>query len=56
LRKMQLVERYQVVARSIDRWVEAGRLPKPLYVGDVPMWDLDEIEAAERAAIRSRTQ
>jgi predicted DNA-binding transcriptional regulator AlpA len=51
LRKRQLSERYQTVTRTIDRWVKTGRLPQPIYIGEVPMWDADEIEAVERQAV-----
>ena len=55
LRKRQVAARYSVVSRTIDRWSEDGRLPKPVHIGEVPMWALDELEAAEREAMRSRS-
>lgn len=54
LRKTQVAERYQVSTRTLDRWAESGKLPKPVRIGVVPMWDLDELEAQERAAMRAR--
>jgi predicted DNA-binding transcriptional regulator AlpA len=54
LRKRQVAARYGVVARTIDRWTEDGRLPKPVHIGTVPMWALDEIEAFEREAMKAR--
>jgi predicted site-specific integrase-resolvase len=43
-----LCERYGVVDRTIDRWVEAGILPVPMRINKVRYWDLDEIEQFER--------
>jgi predicted DNA-binding transcriptional regulator AlpA len=54
LRKKELTARYGVVARTIDRWTLDGRLPKPVHIGTVPMWDVNEVEACERAAMRAR--
>jgi hypothetical protein len=60
LRKRQLAQRYgDVTLRSIERAVEAGRLPAPEYpCGEhTPLWDLEKLEANERAAaLRSRAQ
>jgi predicted DNA-binding transcriptional regulator AlpA len=52
LRKKQLAERYQTSTRTIDRWARAGRLPKPIYLNEFPLWDEDQVEACERAAMR----
>jgi predicted DNA-binding transcriptional regulator AlpA len=54
LRKRQLADRYQTCTRTIDRWTADGRLPKPVHIGTVPMWALDEIEAFEREAMKVR--
>jgi predicted DNA-binding transcriptional regulator AlpA len=56
LRKRQLAERYGCTTRTIDRWSETGRLPKPLRIGSVPVWELAEVEACERAAMKARDQ
>ena len=60
LRKRQVAERYgNVTLRSIERAVVDGRLPPPEYpVGEhTPLWDLEKLEANERAAaIRSGRQ
>jgi hypothetical protein len=37
-----------VCDRTIDRWVEAGVLPKPTYIRNRRYWDLDQIEQLER--------
>jgi predicted DNA-binding transcriptional regulator AlpA len=51
LRKRQVAARYGgVTTRTIDRWAEDGRLPPPIFRGRVPLWDLDELEAQDRAA------
>ena len=55
LRKPQLAARYGVTTRTIDRWSESGQLPQPIRIGAVPMWELAEIEAAERAAMKARS-
>jgi len=43
-------ERFNVVDRTLDRWVADPRLgfPQPLYVNGRRYFDLDEIEAWER--------
>jgi hypothetical protein len=57
LRKRQLAQRYGgVTLRCVERAVVAGRIPPPEYpCGEgIPMWDLEKLEANERAAaIRS---
>jgi hypothetical protein len=58
LRKRQVAQRYGNVAlRSIERAVQDGRIPPPEYPcgENTPLWDLEKLEANERAAaIRSR--
>ena len=54
LRKRQVATRYGgVTPRSIERAVEDGRIPAPIYpIGaNTPLWDLETLEAAERAAV-----
>jgi predicted DNA-binding transcriptional regulator AlpA len=41
--------RYGVVARTVDRWVETGVLPKPMRINRVRYWDLLELEEFDRA-------
>jgi hypothetical protein len=53
LRKRQVAQRYGNIApRSVERAVVDGRIPPPEYpMGPhTPMWDLDVLEANERAA------
>lgn len=60
LRKRQLARRYgDVTLRSIERAVVDGRIPPPEYPcgENTPMWDLEKIEANERAAaLRSKSR
>jgi predicted site-specific integrase-resolvase len=43
-----LQERYGVVDKTIDRWVQAGVLPAPMYINKRRYWDADEIEQRDR--------
>src|SRR5262245_53531147 len=43
-----LQQRYGVVDRTIDRWVEAGILPVPMRINKIRYWDEAEIEQLER--------
>jgi hypothetical protein len=54
LRRHDLAARYRCTDRNIDLMVRDGRLPKPtLNYGRRPLWDEEDIEAAERAATRA---
>jgi DNA-binding transcriptional MerR regulator len=44
-----LQERYGVVDRTLDRWVESGILPEPMRINHRRYWDEAEIEARDRA-------
>jgi predicted DNA-binding transcriptional regulator AlpA len=35
--------------RTVDRWVEAGILPKPVIINRLRYWDEDELDAADAA-------
>jgi DNA-binding transcriptional MerR regulator len=35
--------------RTIDRWVEAGLLPKPLYIAGKRFWDREELDRIDEA-------
>ena len=56
LRKAKVAVRYDVNERTVDRMAhEDGRLPPPIYRGRIPLWDADELDKADRAAmLRSR--
>jgi predicted site-specific integrase-resolvase len=43
-----LCDRYRVVPRTIDRWVDAGIMPVPMRINKVRYWDEAEIEQLER--------
>jgi hypothetical protein len=52
LRKAQVAARYGgVCGRTIDRAVEAGRLPPPKYPfgNRFPFWNIDDLDAHDRA-------
>jgi hypothetical protein len=51
LRKRAVAERYgDVNIRTVERMVEDGRLPPPIYRGRFPLWDEDALDASDRAA------
>lgn len=54
LRKQTVAERYGVNARTVERMAADGRLPKPTYRGRFPLWDMDELDASDRAAALSQ--
>jgi predicted DNA-binding transcriptional regulator AlpA len=35
--------RYGISDRTVDRWVEASVLPKPVYIQGRRYWDADEL-------------
>jgi predicted DNA-binding transcriptional regulator AlpA len=37
--------RYDTGDRTVDRWVEAGILPKPVYINRIRYWDEEELDA-----------
>ena len=51
-----LQERYGVVDRTIDRWVESGVLPQPMRINKIRYWDLEEIEARDTQRLRGQMQ
>jgi hypothetical protein len=59
LKKRQVAQRYGGIAtRSVERAVVDGRLPPPEFpFGErLPLWDLEKLEANERAAaLRSKS-
>ena len=52
LRARDVCVRYDIVSRTVDRWVEAGILPPPMFINTVRYWDEDELDRrdAERMA------
>jgi hypothetical protein len=58
LRKREVRERYgNVVDRTVERAVRDGRLPPPQFPfgNRIPLWDLEALEAHERAAAMKAT-
>jgi predicted DNA-binding transcriptional regulator AlpA len=51
-----LCQRYGVVDRTIDRWVEAGVLPQPIYINNRRYWDLQEVDERERERMANRAR
>jgi hypothetical protein len=50
LRKSDLLQRYGWTAKiSIDRAVARGDIPAPIYIGNIPMWDEDKLNAHDDA-------
>jgi predicted DNA-binding transcriptional regulator AlpA len=54
LRKSSVARRYDVTPRTVERMVDDGRLPPPIYRGRMPQWDEAELDAADRAATVGR--
>ena len=50
LRKKAVSERYNVTLRSVERMVEDGRLPPPVYRGRMPLWSEADLDDGDRAA------
>jgi len=41
--------RYGISDRTVDRWVEAGELPKPMYIQGRRYWDESELAQRDEA-------
>jgi DNA-binding transcriptional MerR regulator len=52
LQTRSLCERYDVVGRTIDRWVEQGILPPPIIINRRRYWDEQELEQREREGMK----
>jgi predicted site-specific integrase-resolvase len=39
-----LCQRFGIVDRTVDRWVEVGILPKPIYINKIRYFDLEEVD------------
>ena len=52
LRKRGVAARYDVVERTIERMVEDGRIPFPVYLpgSRIPLWDIEGLDANDRRA------
>jgi len=52
LRMNAVAERYSTTTRTIQRWVEEGRLPAPAYFGRrFPLWDLEGLDANDKRVV-----
>jgi predicted DNA-binding transcriptional regulator AlpA len=40
--------RYDIVDRTVDRWVEAGELPPPVYIRGRRYWPEKALDARDR--------
>jgi hypothetical protein len=52
-----LVERYNRSDRTLDRWVELGLLPPPIYINGYRYWDegdLDRFDATREGQSRKQ--
>ena len=47
----QMCRRYGISARTIDRWLESGILPQPVWMGKVRFWRLGDLQQIERERI-----
>ncbi len=57
LRRAAVAARYGVDVRTLERMAKDGRLrPPDLYLGRMPLWDEDALDADDRAATRRRPQ
>ena len=52
LQMHSICERYDIVSRTVDRWVERGILPPPLIINGRRYWDEAEIEQREREGMK----
>ena len=44
----KVCERYDIVDRTVDRWVKAGILPLPVRINGLRYWRQHELEVSER--------
>jgi predicted site-specific integrase-resolvase len=49
-RREMVANRYGVVVRTVDRWSRTGIIPAPVYVGRLPLWSNDALDAADATA------
>lgn len=46
-----LCDRYDRSSRTIDRWVESGVLPRPIYIQKQRYWDLEQLDERDKARL-----
>jgi hypothetical protein len=49
-----LCQRYDVVPRTIDRWIDSGILPPPVWIGGRRYWPEDALLKLERSLVGKR--
>lgn len=56
LRREQMAARYGGSVRTVERYVETGKLPPPVYINGsrTPLWPVDVLEEFERVNISPR--
>jgi hypothetical protein len=52
----KLRARYHIVDRTVDRWVDRGVLPRPIWINGRRYWDEEELEQRERELSRDTTR
>lgn len=50
LRKRAVADRYGITDRTVERMVDDGRLPAPIYRSRMPLWRESELDESDRAA------
>jgi len=59
LRKKAVAARYgDITPRAVEKMVEDGRLPKPIYLigNHTPLWDEDELNEFDRTTIARQSK
>jgi hypothetical protein len=51
-----LCARYNVVPKTITRWIEAGILPQPMWINKRRYWDLAQLDAFDRDRMKDAQQ
>jgi predicted site-specific integrase-resolvase len=50
-RRKPLAAHLGVDPRTLDRWVRAGKIAKPVYLGRMPTWGDEVVEEIERNGV-----
>jgi hypothetical protein len=54
-RKKQLMERYSLCEKTIDRWRKAGLIPPPDFVQNhIPFWSNEALDQADRKRAKEK--
>jgi predicted site-specific integrase-resolvase len=49
-----ICDRYGIVDKTVERWVDAGILPQPVYINKRRYFDEAEVEQRERERMAAR--